>query len=77
MNADTRRRALTGDLGADAQRLALAEITTDIRASPSLLTSRQKVVAVIVTVLLIATIIALAALRLALPAKLAHKAAGL
>ena len=76
MNADTRRRALNGDLGEDAQRLALAELTSSIPADHSLLTSRQKFVAVVVIVLFIAMIIALTAVRLALPAYLARKAAG-
>jgi len=77
MNPDTRRRALAGDLGEDAQRYALAEITSTVPEAPSLLTPRQKVVAIVVTLLFVATIIGLAALRLALPAKLARKAAGL
>jgi hypothetical protein len=76
MDADTKRRALTGDLGEDAQRLALAEITSTIPEAPWLLTSRQKLVAIVVTVLFIAMIIGLAALRFALPASLARKAAG-
>jgi hypothetical protein len=76
MDADTRRRALSGELGEDAQRLALSEITSAIPEAASLLTSRQKVVAIVVTALLVATLIAMAALRLALPASLARKAAG-
>jgi hypothetical protein len=76
MNPDTRRRALTGDLGEDAQRYALAEITSTIPEEPSFLTPRQKVVAIVVTVLFVATIIGLAALRLSLPARLAHRATG-
>jgi hypothetical protein len=76
MDADTRRRALSGDLGEDAQRYALAEITSTVAEAPSLLTSRQKFVAIVLAVLLMASIIALAALRLSLPASLARKAAG-
>ena len=77
MNADTRRRALKGDLGEDAQRLALAEISSTIPAAPSLLTPRQKLVAIVAAALLLALIIGLAILRLTLPARLAHKVGGL
>ena len=76
MDDNTRRRALAGDLGRDAQRLALAEIATEIPPSPSLLTLRQKFVAIVVVAMLVATVIALAALRLAVPANLARRAAG-
>jgi hypothetical protein len=76
MDDNTRRRVLAGELGRDAQRLALAEIATEIPPSPSLLTLRQKFVAIVVAALLVATFIALAVLRLAVPANLARRAAG-
>jgi len=76
MDDNTRRRALAGDLGPEAQRLALSEIASAMPRSPSLLTSRQKFVAIAIAALLIGSVIALAALELALPASLARRATG-
>lgn len=76
MDDSTRRRALAGDLGPDAQQLALAQIAAEIGPPPSLLTRRQKIVAFVLGALLIASMIALVALRLTAPASLAHRAVG-
>lgn len=76
MNPDTRRRALAGDFGEDAQRLALGEITSSIPDGDSLLTPRQKLTAIVVTGLFIALFIGLLVARLWLPASLARKVAG-
>jgi hypothetical protein len=73
MNNTTRRRMLSGELGPDAQRLALDQIAGEIPPSSSVLTPRQKAVAILVAALLIASMIALIAMRLAAPAKLAHR----
>jgi hypothetical protein len=67
---------LSGDFGEDAQRVALGELTSSIPADHSLLTSRQKFVAIVVLVLFVAMIVSLVAVRLALPAYLARKAVG-
>ena len=76
MDDDTRRRALAGDLGPETQRLVLAEIAAEIAPAPSLWTPRQKVVAIAMAAMLIGSVIALAAMRLAVPASLARRAAG-
>jgi hypothetical protein len=62
-----RRRALSGDLGTDAQRLELDRIAAEIAPSRSLFTPRQKWVVLVVSVLLIATVVALAAVKHLLP----------
>jgi hypothetical protein len=62
-----RRRALSGDLGPDAQRLELDRIAAEIAPSRSLFTPRQTWVVLVVSVLLIATIVALAAVKHILP----------
>jgi hypothetical protein len=76
MDDNTRRRALAGDLGPEAQRFALAEIAEQVPRSTSVLTSRQKLVAIVVGALIIGSVIALTALRLTVPASLARHAAG-
>jgi hypothetical protein len=76
MDDITRRRALSGELGPDAQQLVLAQIADQVAPEASLLTPRQKRVAIIVAVLLVASMIALAAIRLSAPASLARRAVG-
>jgi hypothetical protein len=70
---DTRqRRVLSGALGAEAQQLELERIAAEIPpAGP--LTPRQKLMAIVVAGMLIATIVALVVLRFTLPASLAHR----
>jgi hypothetical protein len=68
---DTRRRALSGALGAEAQQFELERIAAEIPAAGSLL-PRQKLVAIVVAGMLIATIVALVVLRFTLPASLAR-----
>ena len=70
MDADTRRRALAGELGPDTQRHMLAEIAGEIAPAPSMLTGRQKITAIIIAAILVGSVIALAAVRLAVPASL-------
>jgi hypothetical protein len=74
MDDNTRRRALAGDLGPEAQRYALAKIARETSPAPGLLTSRQKIVAVVIADLLIGSVVALVALRLVAPARLLHRA---
>ena len=76
MYDNTRRRALAGELGPDAQRHVLAEIAAETPLPASVLTSRQKFVAMVIAALLIASVIALAAIRVAVPASLARRAVG-
>ncbi|MGH7618246.1 MAG: hypothetical protein ACREPM_13560 [Gemmatimonadaceae bacterium] len=73
MDDDTQRRALSGALGPEAQRLELARIAAEVPES-AVLTPRQKRVAVVVLVLLATTVIALSVIKLAVPATLARHA---
>src|SRR6478609_8418002 len=57
MDDATRRRALAGDLGPDAQRFALTKIAEQVPPSISVLTSRQKIVIIIVAALLVASVL--------------------
>jgi len=66
---ERRRRSLSGELGPDAQRLELDRIAAEIAPSRSLFTPRQKWVVIVVSVLLVATVVALAALKHAVPGK--------
>ena len=71
---DTRqRRALSGALGAEAQQLELERIAAEIPPAESF-TPRQKLMAIVVAGMLIATIVALVVLRISLPGSLAHRA---
>ena len=63
MDSDHRRRALSGELGADVQRLELTRIAAESAPSHELLSRRQKRTVVIISVLFIATIAALVSMR--------------
>jgi hypothetical protein len=62
-----RRRALSGEFGIDAQRLELDRIAAESAAERSLFTSRQKWVVIVVSALMIASVIALAAIERMVP----------
>jgi hypothetical protein len=62
LDSDRRRRALSGELGADVQRLELSRIA-ESAPSDELLSRRQKSTVVIVSVILAVTIVAAATMR--------------